>query len=330
VSVTAAIQAIRDGRAVVVGDGVVGDRVVAADATTPATINFMAREARGVIGLALTGERCDALALAPMAGHAAAGPTVSIGARHGTGTGVSAADRARTIAVAIDPHSSPRDLLRPGHIFPQRVRPGGVLEHGGRAEAAVDLARLAGRTPAATLCTVLDDAGDIAGPEALNCYCARHGLVHTTVAAVVAHRRDVDRTLERVVATALPTLAGHFTAVGYRSRTDGRRHLALVKGAVEGRDVPVLLHVESLFGDVFHADGGGVDAKLAQLEAHGRGVLVYLSREDRGVRGWGHGALDAADHAIAAQMLADLGVRSAGEPAAVDVDDLAGDVARAG
>jgi 3,4-dihydroxy 2-butanone 4-phosphate synthase/GTP cyclohydrolase II len=289
-----AIQAVRDGRAVVIFDGLAGDLVLAAEATTAAAINFMAREARGVIGLALTGEHCDRLGLTPMAGCEQSGPTVSIEARDGVTTGISAADRARTIAIVTDPRSSARDLVRPG-----------------RTEGAVDLARLAGRAPAATTCTILDDAGDAADRETLEAYCARHRLPLVTVAALKVHRRRVDPTIERVVATPLPTANGDFIAVGYRSLTDSRRHVAFING-----DGPVTIHVENLMRDVF---GRGLDDAL-----NAGGVLIHIGREDRGL--FGPPDATAEEREIAEQILADL----ARQPAAVDVEDLARDVARAG
>ena len=237
-----AIEDIRQGKMVVVCDDEdrenEGDLTMAAQFVTPEAINFMAKEGRGLICLALTPERCDELGLDLMAAKNESSfetPfTVSIEARTGVSTGISAADRARTIQVAIDPQTSPRELVQPGHVFPLKAKPGGVLERVGQTEAAVDLARLAGLIPAGVICEIMNDDGTMARVPDLEPYCARHGLKMITVADLVAYRRRTEKLVERVVATRLPTAFGDFVAVGYRSLLDGKHHVALVKGDVDG------------------------------------------------------------------------------------------------
>ena len=219
-----ALEDIREGKMVVVCDDEdrenEGDLTMAAQFATPEAVNFMATHGRGLICLSLTPERCDELGLDLMAAKNES-PfetpfTVSIEAREGVTTGISAPDRARTIQVAIDPDSSPRDLVQPGHIFPLKSRAGGVLERAGQTEAAVDLARLAGLNPAGVICEVMNDDGTMARVDDLVEYCARHGLKMITVADLIAYRRRHDKLVERVVSTKLPTGFGDFEAVGYR------------------------------------------------------------------------------------------------------------------
>jgi len=235
-----AIEEIRRGRMVVVCDDEdrenEGDLVMAAQFVTPEAINFMAKEARGLICLALTPERCEQLGLDLMAAKNESpfetAFTVSIEAREGVTTGISAADRARTIQVAIDPKSSPRDLVQPGHVFPLKAKPGGVLERTGQTEASVDLARLAGLNPSGVICEVMNDDGTMARVGDLVPYCRRHGLKMITVADLIAYRRVHDKLVERVVETKLPTAFGEFQVVGYRSLVDDKHHVAMVKGEV--------------------------------------------------------------------------------------------------
>src|SRR5213593_1144470 len=220
-----AIEDIRSGKMVVVCDAEdrenEGDLTMAAQFATPEAINFMAKEGRGLICLALPPERCDALGLDLMAAKNESpfetAFTVSVEARDGVTTGISAADRARTVQVAIDPRSAPRDLVQPGHIFPLKAKAGGVLERTGQTEAAVDLARLAGLNPAGVICEVMNDDGTMARVPDLERYCERHDLKMITVADLVSYRRQHDKLVERVVETALPTDFGDFTAVGFRS-----------------------------------------------------------------------------------------------------------------
>jgi len=339
-----AIEEIRQGRMVVVCDDEdrenEGDLTMAAQFATPEAINFMAKEARGLICLALTPERCDELGLDLMAAKnetpLQTAFTVAIEARQGVTTGISAADRARTIQVAVDPKASPRDLVQPGHVFPLKAKAGGVLERTGQTEAAVDLARLAGLNPAGVICEVMNEDGTMARVPDLVPYCERHDLKMITVADLIAYRRRTEKLVERVVDTALPTAFGEFTAVGYRSLVDDKHHVAMVKGEVDGaEDVLVRVHSECLTGDVFHSMrcdcGEQLASALAMIEQEGRGVLLYLSQEGRGIgllnklkayKLQEQGAdtveanlklglpADLRDYGIGAQILVDLGLTS--------------------
>src|SRR5947208_7580857 len=257
-----AVEEIREVRMVVALDDAAreneGDLPIAAQFATPDAINFMATHARGLICLCLTEERADERGLRPMTEHNEAplgtAFTVSIEAREGVTTGISAADRRRTIQVAIHPESTALDLVQPGHVFPLRARPGGVLERIGQTEAAVDLARLAGLTPSGVVCEVMNDDGTMARVKDLVPYCERHGLKMITVADLVEYRRRTEKLVEREVEVQLPTAYGDFRGVAYRSLVDGKHHLALVKGEVDGHDdVLVRVHSECLTGDVFHS-----------------------------------------------------------------------------
>jgi 3,4-dihydroxy 2-butanone 4-phosphate synthase/GTP cyclohydrolase II len=291
-----AIADIREGRTVIVCDGEdrenEGDLVMAAQFATPESVNFMAKEARGLICLALSAERCEELGLSPMTRrnqslHDTAF-TVSIEARHGVTTGISAHDRARTIQTAIDPASGAEDLVRPGHIFPLRARRGGVLERSGHTEAAVDLARLAGVLPAGVICEILNDDGTMARVGDLIPYARRHGLRMVTVAELIAHRRQSESLVERVASARLPTPLGVFQLHGYRSPLDGGQHLALVYGEVTGvPDVLVRVHSECVTGEVFGSlrcdCGAQLQQAMRQISEEGAGAIVYLAQEGRGI-----------------------------------------------
>ena len=343
-SVEEAIEDVRAGRFVVVVDDEdrenEGDLVVAAQFATPEAVNFMATHGRGLICLCLTEERCDQLGLRPMTDRNESrfetAFTVSIEAREGVTTGISAQDRSVTIQTAIDPTKGPEALVEPGHVFPLRARPGGVLQRQGQTEAAVDLARLAGLIPAGVVCEIMNEDGTMARVPDLERYCERHGLRMVSVADLIAYRRRTEKLIERIVSVRLPTEYGAFTAVAFRELLSGKPHVALVKGDVTlPGDVLVRVHSECLTGDVFHSlrcdCGEQLDLALRRIEAESRGVLLYMSQEGRGI-----GLLnklrayelqengldtveanvelgfpvDARDFGIGYQILADLGLTS--------------------
>jgi 3,4-dihydroxy 2-butanone 4-phosphate synthase/GTP cyclohydrolase II len=291
-----AVEEIRAGRFVVVVDAPdrenEGDLTIAAQFVTPEAINFMATHGRGLICLALTPERCEELGLKPMAERNEARNqtafTVSIEAREGVTTGISAADRAHTIQVAIDPSKDRQDIVQPGHVFPLTARSGGVLERAGQTEAALDLARLAGLTPAGVICEVMAEDGTMARVAELIPYCERHGIKLITIADLIEYRRRREKLVERLTEVSLPTEHGEFRAIAFREKLTGKLHLALVRGEVAGAEnVLVRVHSECMTGDVFHSlrcdCGEQLEVALEQIDAEGRGVLLYMSQEGRGI-----------------------------------------------
>src|SRR5579872_6460060 len=291
-----AIEEIRAGRMVVVVDDPdrenEGDLVIAAQFATPDTINFMATHGRGQICLCLTESRADKLGLRLIAdrneSRLGTAYTSPIDAREGISTGISAADRSHTIQVAIAPDTKPSDLLIGGHMQPLRAKPGGVLERIGQTEAAVDLARLAGLNPSGVVCEIMNDDGTMARVPDLTAYCERHGLTMITVADLVEYRRRHEKLVERGAWVRLPTDFGEFSAVAFREKLNGKTHVALVKGDVDGaEDVLVRVHSECLTGDVFHSlrcdCGEQLEAAMKLISDELRGVLLYMAQEGRGI-----------------------------------------------
>ncbi|HEX8725610.1 MAG TPA: bifunctional 3,4-dihydroxy-2-butanone-4-phosphate synthase/GTP cyclohydrolase II [Gemmatimonadaceae bacterium] len=297
-SVDQAIADIKAGKLVIVADDEdrenEGDLICAAQLVTAHQINFMIRQAGGLVCLALTPERVAQLDLAPMSetnpDEYRTAYTVSVDAvpRFGVTTGISAQDRATTIRVAVDPASSPSDLRHGGHVFPLRAREGGVLQRVGHTEAAVDLARLAGLYPAGVICEILNEDGSAARRGSLEKFAERHGLTFITVAQLVAHRLKNERLVHRVAEARLPTEHGTWQILGYRNDVDPHEHVALVYGDVsEGEKVLVRMHSKCLTGDVFHSKrcdcGWQLDTAMQMIAEEGRGVIVYLDQEGRGI-----------------------------------------------
>jgi 3,4-dihydroxy 2-butanone 4-phosphate synthase/GTP cyclohydrolase II len=297
-TVEQAIADIRAGKLVIVADDEdrenEGDLVGAAERVTPEMINFMATHGRGLICMTLMPERCQALGLAPMTEHnteahdTAFTVSVDAAARFGVTTGISAADRAATIRVLIDPQAIPSDLRRPGHVFPLRARPGGVLQRVGQTEASVDLARLAGLYPAGVICEILSPDGTMARRPELERVAAQHGLTFITVAQLVAYRLATERLVHRAAESRLPTPFGEFRIIGYRNDVDAAEHVALAYGDVSGKQgVLVRMHSKCLTGDVFGSTrcdcGWQLHSAMRMIAQEGRGVVVYLDQEGRGI-----------------------------------------------
>ncbi len=339
-----AVEDIRNGKMIIIVDDEdrenEGDLVCAAEKVTPEIISFMAVHGRGLICLPMTEERCDELQLTPQTANNTSSMgtafTISIEAREGVTTGISAADRAKTILTAVDPASKASDLARPGHIFPLRAKRGGVLVRVGQTEASVDIARIAGLTPAAVICEIMNDDGTMARMPELELFAERHGLKIVSVADLVRYRVEKEMLVKRVVETDLPTNVGQFRVIVYENEMNGETHVAFVMGEVSRATEPVLVRVQTenitfaMFGSTLGEASGAIQASLRKIAEAGVGVVLYLRQrennldlvnqlntyalmQDKGIdfqtakQQTGYGKTH--DHGIGAQVLKDLGVR---------------------
>jgi 3,4-dihydroxy 2-butanone 4-phosphate synthase / GTP cyclohydrolase II len=291
-----AVEAIRRGKMVIVVDDEdrenEGDLTIAAEKITPESINFMARHGRGLICLSLTPERLDELEVPLMVSQNTSqfqtAFCVPIEAKHRTTTGISAADRAATVLTAIDPATQPSDLARPGHMFPLRSRPGGVMVRAGQTEAAVDLARIAGLYPAGVICEIMNEDGTMARVPQLAAFAKKHGLLLITIADLIKYRIRTESLVKRIASAKLPTDYGEFHVYAYEDEVEKHTHIALVCGEIgDGKDLLVRVHSSCMTGDVLHSVrcdcGMQLDAAMRRISTEGRGVLLYLNQEGRGI-----------------------------------------------